>query len=63
MKVDELVASYRKALIMHTYQEELVNQKLGNEISDAEIEQYYNQNTGAEANGKFCGFGLAAGEK
>ena len=31
---------------MHTYQEELVNQKLGNEISDAEIEQYYNQNTG-----------------
>ena len=46
VKVDELVASYRKALIMHTYQEELVNQKLGNEISDAEIEQYYNQNTG-----------------
>ena len=46
VKVDELVASYRKALIMHTDQEELVNQKLGNEISDAEIEQYYNQNTG-----------------
>lgn len=46
MKIDELVASYRRALIMHTYQEELVNQKLGSEISDTEIEQYYNQNTG-----------------
>lgn len=31
---------------MHTYQEELVNQKLGSEISDTEIEQYYSQNTG-----------------
>lgn len=46
VKIDELVASYRRALIMHTYQEELVNQKLGSEISDTEIEQYYNQNTG-----------------
>lgn len=45
-KIDELVASYRKALIMHTYQEELVNQKLGTEITEEEIEQYYIQNTG-----------------
>ena len=46
LKLEELVASYRKALIVHAYQEELVNQKLGSEISDTEIEQYYNQNTG-----------------
>lgn len=45
-KIDELVASYRKALIMHTYQEELVNQQLGTEITEEEIEQYYLQNTG-----------------
>lgn len=46
VKIDELVASYRRALIMHTYQEELVKQKVGAEITDAEIEQYYTQNTG-----------------
>ena len=45
-QIDELVASYRKALIMHTYQEELVNQKLGTDITEEEIEQYYNQNVG-----------------
>lgn len=45
-KIDELVASYRKALIMHTYQEELVNQKLGTEIMEEEIEAYYRQNAG-----------------
>lgn len=43
-KIDELVASYRKALIMHTYQEELVNQKLGTEITEEEIERYYARN-------------------
>lgn len=46
VKVDELVASYRRALIMHVYQEELVNQKLGSNISDEEIEEYYKQNGG-----------------
>lgn len=46
VKVDELVASYRRALIMHAYQEELVNQKLGNEVTDEEIEAYYNENGG-----------------
>ena len=29
---------------MHTYQEELVNQKLANEISDEEISAYYEKN-------------------
>ena len=30
--VDKLVENYRKALIMHTYQQELINQKLPNDI-------------------------------
>lgn len=40
-KIDQQVAAYRRALIMHTYQEELVKQKLGNEVSEEEIEAYY----------------------
>ena len=32
--VDKLVENYRKALIMHTYQQELISQKLTNDISD-----------------------------
>ena len=43
-KIDERVAAFRRALIMHTYQEELVNQTLGDNISDTEIEKYYQQN-------------------
>lgn len=43
-KVHTLVESYRKALVMHTYQEELVRQKLSGEISPAEIEAYYESN-------------------
>lgn len=43
-RIEELVSSYRKTLIMHTYQEELVKQKLSGAITDAEVEQYYNQN-------------------
>ena len=31
-KIDQQVAAYRRALIMHTYQEELVRQKLGTEV-------------------------------
>ena len=40
-KIDQQVAAYRRALIMHTYQEELVRQKLGNEVLEEEIEAYY----------------------
>lgn len=43
-KIKSLVESYRKALVMHTYQEELVRQKLANEISAEEIEAYYEKN-------------------
>lgn len=42
--VDQLVENYRKALIMHTYQQELINQKLKGEIPEQEIADYYEQN-------------------
>lgn len=43
-KIAKLVENYRRALIMHTYQEELVSQKLANDISDEEIRAYYEKN-------------------
>mgnify|MGYP000815156284 CR=1 FL=1 len=42
--VDTLVENYRKALIMHTYQQELINQKLTSDISEQEIADYYEKN-------------------
>ena len=43
-KISKLVENYRRALIMHTYQEELVNQKLANDLSEEEINAYYEKN-------------------
>ena len=43
-KISKLVENYRRALIMPTYQEELVNQKLANDISEEEINAYYEKN-------------------
>lgn len=43
-KISKLVENYRRALIMHTYQKELVNQKLANDISEEEINAYYEKN-------------------
>ena len=43
-KINSLVESYRKALIMHTYQEALVRQKLSNEITSDEVLEYYEKN-------------------
>lgn len=42
--VDKLVENYRKALIMHTYQQELINQKLANDIPEQELTEYYEKN-------------------
>ena len=42
--VDKLVENYRKALIMHTYQQELISQKLSGEIPEQEIADYYEKN-------------------
>lgn len=44
--IDKLVENYRKALIMHTYQQQLISQKLEKEISENEIAGYYEQNKG-----------------
>lgn len=46
VEVNELVENYRKALIMHTYQQELINQKLTNDIPEQEVADYYEQNKG-----------------
>ena len=40
-EIDKLVENYRKALIMHTYQQELINQTLSEEISETELTDYY----------------------
>ena len=43
-RVKELVENYRKALVMHAYQEELVKQRLSEEITSTEVEKYYEEN-------------------
>ncbi len=43
-EIDRLVENYRKALIMHAYQQELVNQKLTNEVAEGEMRSYYDSN-------------------
>ncbi|WP_455584766.1 peptidyl-prolyl cis-trans isomerase [Bacteroides sp.] len=43
-EIDRLVNNYRKALIMHTYQQELIGQRLSNEIPEQEIAEYYEKN-------------------
>lgn len=45
-EVDRLVSSYKKSLLLNMYQEGLVEQHLRHEISDAEIETFYNANKG-----------------
>lgn len=42
--IDKLVENYRKALIIHTYQQELISQKLSGEISEKEMTDYYEKN-------------------
>lgn len=43
-RVKDLVESYRRALVMHTYQEGLVRQQLKEEITQTEIVDYYEKN-------------------
>lgn len=47
IKIDELVAAYKRSLIIHAYLDELVRQKVGDKITDSEIEQYYSQHAEA----------------
>lgn len=43
-EIDRLVENYRKALIMHTYQQQLISQKLSEEIPEQELTDFYNNN-------------------
>jgi len=43
-EIDKLVENYRKVLIMHTYEQELINQKLTEEFSEQEMADYYEKN-------------------
>lgn len=45
--INELVNSYRRELITHTYIEQIVSQEVENLISDSEVEEYYNENKDA----------------
>lgn len=42
--IDRLVDNYRKSLIMHTYQQELMNQQVSEEIPEEEYADFYNTN-------------------
>lgn len=42
--IEKLVENYRKSLIVHTYQQELIRQKLSSEISDEESAEFYRTN-------------------
>ena len=43
-EIDKLVENYRKSLSMHTYQQELISQKLSGELTEQEIKEYYEKN-------------------
>jgi len=42
--IDRLVENYRRALLINQYQEQLVSEKLTNEINEQSLQDYYNQN-------------------
>lgn len=42
--IDRLVENYRRSLIEHEYQRRLIEQKFSSELSDDDIEQFYNDN-------------------
>ena len=42
-EIENLVFNYRKALMMHAYQQALISEKLSGDITEAEIETYYRQ--------------------
>lgn len=42
-EIHRLVENYRKSLITHTYQQELINQNLANEVTEEELLTYYEE--------------------
>ena len=45
--VEQQVANYRKALIMHAYQQELIHQQLSEDVTEDELKAYYQKNEAA----------------
>lgn len=45
-EIEELVSQYRNSLIANAYEEKLIGEKLDSNISDEEINEYYNQKKG-----------------
>ncbi len=43
-KIDQLVEHYRRALIMHSYQQNLIEQKLSGQITEEDIKDFYEKN-------------------
>lgn len=43
-EIERLVGNYRKSLVMHAYQQELINQKLSEEIPEQEYVDFYEKN-------------------
>lgn len=43
-RINELAENYRKALIVHTYQQELIDQRLSRDLTEQEMTDYYNSN-------------------
>jgi hypothetical protein len=43
-KIDQLVEHYRRALIMHSYQQNLIEQRLSKQITEEEIKDFYEKN-------------------
>lgn len=44
-EIDRRVEAYRRALTIHSYQEQLVDQEVGRKVTDAEVEAYYREHT------------------
>jgi len=42
--IERLVEEYRKSLLIYQYEEQLVNEKMTNEIDEQSLSDYYNQN-------------------
>ncbi len=43
-EIDRLVEEYRKTLVIHQYQQNLVKENLGKDLSDSVMQDFYNQN-------------------
>src|SRR5665647_3221258 len=42
--IDELVENYRRSLIIYAYQQQVLNEKMQNDITDTEIQVFYENN-------------------